>query len=52
MNASRDENIKTRSEVVVLQKLTTGVKFVRRNSSESTTNTYPFGRGEVAYVLG
>jgi len=39
-------------EIVELQKLTTGVKLMRRNSSKSTTSTYTFGRGKEVDSLG
>jgi len=38
-------------EIVELQKLTTGVNLVRRNSSKSITNIYSFGSGKRLILL-
>jgi len=38
-------------EIIELQKLTTGVNIVRRNSSKSIINIYAFGSGKRLFLL-
>jgi hypothetical protein len=41
-----NKTLKNHPDVIELKKLTTGVEFVRRNSSKSITNIYAFGSGK------
>jgi hypothetical protein len=46
-----NKTLKIHPEIVELQKLTTGVNIVRRNSSKSITNIYAFGSGNRLILL-
>jgi hypothetical protein len=46
-----NKTLKNHPEIVELQKLTTGVNLVRRNSSNSITDIYAFGSGNRLILL-